>query len=186
MRFAESKFCGSSEASKQEPKNTSCLAGIWQRVWVACHSGCYFPLVSHRNFEPYPCGATHLASACSLRSTAEVRLQNRTRFFAQNDRLIVCFVICVRFFGTSPRHSKILSRQQKRPPHFIQRGRSKSISLYFITHLYSPIQPRHNYRRVHNHRPYKVLHNTNKNSNRQVLLVPDNKPLHKKMHSYPY
>ena len=43
--------------------------GIWLGVPVTFYKKCNIPLASHRDFLPYPCGATHLAFARSLRST---------------------------------------------------------------------------------------------------------------------
>ena len=57
LRFAESKFC---EVINGAKPRSECDDGIWFGVWVACHRKCNIPLVSHRDLEPYPCGATHL------------------------------------------------------------------------------------------------------------------------------
>ena len=95
LRFAESKFCGVNNGAKPR---SECDEGIWQGVWVAFYRKCYIDSK-----------ATEILSHILLRlrlalllvrfaQPAKVRL--RASHSAQNDRLIVCFVICVCFCET--------------------------------------------------------------------------------------
>ena len=89
---------GVSRRRRSDTKPRSeCDDGIWLGVPVTFYRKCNIPLASHRDFLPYPCGATHLAFARSLRSTRKSSTtKSRCDFFAQNDIQNFYFVIIVR------------------------------------------------------------------------------------------
>ena len=71
--WAKSKFF---RAISEEKPRSECDEGISFGIWVTFERNVTFFSVSHQNSFGDPCGATHLAFACSLRSTAKVRLRS--------------------------------------------------------------------------------------------------------------
>ena len=95
-RRPKSNFCGLSEANKQKREAFS-RSGIWLQISVAYQRNVTFVAVSHGDSLPYPFVAFAPRFYLALRS---VKLRLRASHSAQNDRLVDCFIVCVRFWTT--------------------------------------------------------------------------------------
>ena len=88
LRFSESKFCGLSLGEQAEPRSNATMGSPNGFGWLS-FTNVTFTTKSHRDFEPYPCGA-RAPWFCFVIHSAKLRL--RAPHSAQNDIQRYCVI----------------------------------------------------------------------------------------------